>query len=262
LFKLFFILICIINKTSLRKIISMNNMNFPTEMVELPSKGLIYPENNPLSSGKVEMKYMTAKEEDILSNQSYIKDGVVLDKLLKSLIVSPINYDDIIIGDKNALMVAARILGYGGDYSFTYNNKKYTVDLSKIDNKKFDESLINKGVNEFVYTLPTSEVMVTFKILTHADERKIEAELKGLEKIGGENQELSTRWKYIITSVNGNRDSKSIREFVENSFLARDSRALRDYMRKISPDVDLIFTTDRGEEAAIPVGISFFWPDL
>ena len=89
----------------------MSNMNFPTEMVELPSKGLIYPENNPLSSGKVEMKYMTAKEEDILSNQSYIKEGIVLDKLLKSLIVSPINYDDLIIGDKNALMVAARGLG-------------------------------------------------------------------------------------------------------------------------------------------------------
>ena len=240
----------------------MSNINFPTEMVDLPSKGLIYPENNPLSSGKVEMKYMTAKEEDILSNQSYIKEGIVLDKLLKSLIVSPIDYDDLIIGDKNALMVAARILGYGGDYTFTFGNKKYTIDLSKTDNKNFDESLISKGVNEFHFTLPNSEVPISFKILTHADEKKIEAELKGLEKIGGENQELSTRWKYIITSVNGNRDSKSIREFVENSFLARDSRALRDYIRTFSPDVNLTFTTDSGEEAAIPIGISFFWPDL
>ena len=114
----------------------------------------------------------------------------------------------------------------------------------------------------FHFTLPNSEVPISFKILTHADEKKIEAELKGLEKIGGENQELSTRWKYIITSVNGNRDSKSIREFVENSFLARDSRALRDYIRTFSPDVNLTFTTDSGEEAAIPIGISFFWPDL
>lgn len=240
----------------------MSNMNFPTELVDLPSEGLLYPETNPLSTGKVEMKYMTAREEDILSNQSYIQDGTVLDKLLQSLIVSKINYDDLIIGDKNALMVAARILGYGGEYSFTYRDKKYKVDLSKIENKSFDKSSITQGVNEFSFMLPNSNVPVTFKILTHADEKKIEAELKGLAKIGKENQELSTRWKYILTSVGGDRDSKTIREFVENSFLARDSRALRDYMRNTAPDVDLIFTTDSGEEAAIPVGISFFWPDL
>ena len=92
---------------------------FPTEIVELPSKGLLYPKNNPLSSGKIEMKYMTAKEEDILTNQNYIKQGIVLDKLMQSLIVSKINYDDIIVGDKNAIMVASRVLGYGKDYTFT-----------------------------------------------------------------------------------------------------------------------------------------------
>ena len=92
----------------------------PTEKVELPSKGLLYSEDNPLSSGKIEMKYMTAKEEDILTNQNYIKQGTVLDKLLQSLIVSKINYDDLIIGDKNALFIAARSLVYGGNYTFEY----------------------------------------------------------------------------------------------------------------------------------------------
>jgi hypothetical protein len=236
---------------------------FPTEVIELPSKGLLYPEENPLSAGKIEMKYMTAKEEDILTNQSYIQNGTVLDKLLKALIVTKINYDDIVIGDKNALMVASRILGYGADYTFKYANKTYTIDLSKIENKNFDESLITPYKNEFQFTLPTSNIQITFKILTHSDELKINQELEGLKKLGRElSPELSTRLKYIITSVNGNSDTKTIRDFVDTSFLAKDSRALREYISKIQPDVDLKFITDSGQEAAIPITLSFFWPDL
>ena len=102
---------------------------FPTEMVELPSKGWLYPEENPLSSGKVEIKYMTAKEEDILSNQNYISQGTVIDKLLQSLIVTKINYSDLLIGDKNAILVAARILGYGQDYEFNYDGRTAVADL-------------------------------------------------------------------------------------------------------------------------------------
>jgi hypothetical protein len=236
---------------------------FPTEVIELPSRGLLYPEENPLSAGKIEMKYMTAKEEDILTNQSYIQNGTVLDKLLKALIVTKINYDDIVIGDKNALMVASRILGYGADYTFKYANKTYTIDLSKIENKNFDESLITPYKNEFQFTLPTSNIQITFKILTHSDELKINQELEGLKKLGRElSPELSTRLKYIITSVNGNSDTKTIRDFVDTSFLAKDSRALREYISKIQPDVDLKFITDSGQEAAIPITLIFFWPDL
>jgi hypothetical protein len=236
---------------------------FPTEVIELPSRGLLYPEENPLSAGKIEMKYMTAKEEDILTNQSYIQNGTVLDKLLKALIVTKVNYDDIVIGDKNALMVASRILGYGADYTFKYANKTYTIDLSKIENKNFDESLITPYKNEFQFTLPTSNIQITFKILTHSDELKINQELEGLKKLGRElSPELSTRLKYIITSVNGNSDTKTIRDFVDTSFLAKDSRALREYISKIQPDVDLKFITDSGQEAAIPITLSFFWPDL
>ena len=107
-----------------------NKFKLPTEIVELPSKGLIYSKDNPLSSGKIEMKYMTAKEEDILSNQSYIQKGTVLDKLVQSLIVSEVDYDDMIVGDKNAIMIAARVLGYGKEYSFSYDGESYDVDLS------------------------------------------------------------------------------------------------------------------------------------
>lgn len=239
------------------------NTSFPTEVIELPSKGLLYPEESPLSSGKIEMKYMTAKEEDILTNQSYIQNGTVLDKLLKALIVTKINYDDLVIGDKNALMIASRILGYGADYTFKYANKEYTIDLSQVENKPFDESLITPYKNEFQFTLPASNTAIAFKILTHSDELKINQELEGLKKLGRElSPELSTRLKYIIISVNGSSDTKTIRDFVDTNLLARDSRALREYISKVQPDVDLKFTTDSGQEAAIPITLSFFWPDI
>ncbi|MDC6465014.1 hypothetical protein PQZ39_01130 [bacterium] len=96
----------------------MAEFTLPTEMVDLPSQGKLYPEKHPLAKGKIEMKYMTAKEEDILSNQSYIQNGTVIDRLLKSLIVTEFDFNDLLIGDKNAIMVAARVLGYGPDYEF------------------------------------------------------------------------------------------------------------------------------------------------
>lgn len=236
--------------------------DFPTEVIELPSKGLLYPQDNPLSSGKIEMKYMTAKEEDILTNQAYIQKGVVLDKLLQALIVSKINYNDLIVGDKNAIMVAARILGYGKDYSFEYDGQEYTVDLSQIDNKPFDYS--NKGVNEFSYTLPSTGTNITYKILTHGDEQKIQTEIDGLKKINKNvSPELSTRLKYIITSVNGDRETKTIREFVDKHLLARDSRELRKHIKETQPDVDLTFFPDGSTDRVdIPIGVKFFWPDF
>jgi uncharacterized protein YwgA len=242
----------------------MSEFSMPTEVVELPSRGLLYPESNPLSSGKIEMKYMTAKEEDILTNQSYIENGTVIDRILKSLIVSKINYDDLVVGDKNAVLVAARVLGYGADYSFTYNGKPYSVDLSKIENKPFDESLITPGVNEFKFTLPSTGTNITFKILTHRDEEVIKKELDGYKKIDKDaSPELSTRLKYMITSVEGNKEAKTIREFVDTGkLLARDSRALRSYISQVQPDTDLNFYPEGSNATvAIPVGISFFWPD-
>jgi hypothetical protein len=241
----------------------MAEFKFPTETVELPSKGLIYPEDNPLSSGKVELKYMTAKEEDILTNQNYIQKGTVLDKLLESMIVSKVKVKDLITGDKNALLVAARILGYGKNYNFTYRGKQQTVDLSLIDNKKIDESLFVKGKNEFSYTLPHSGNVIVYKILNGHDESQITSELEGLKKINPDaSPELSTRLKYMILSVDSETERKSVRDFVDNYFLAIDSRAFRDHIRQTQPDVDLVHTLDNGEEVSIPIGIGFFWPDI
>jgi hypothetical protein len=241
-----------------------SKFKMPTETVELPSKGLLYPEESELAKGVVEIKYMTAKEEDILTNQSYIRNGTVLDKLLKSVIVSKINYDDLLIGDKNAIMIAARILGYGADYSFEYNGESQSVDLSLIENKPLKEELFSKNVNEFPFTLPRSKNTITFKLLTHKDEQDINRELEGLKKINKDSSpELSTRLKFMITSIEGMRDKKDVREFVDTALLAQDSRALREYIREIQPDVDLTFFPDESSSRiSIPIGVNFFWPDL
>jgi hypothetical protein len=252
----------------------MSELKFklPTETIELPSRGLIYPEDNPLSSGKLEMKYMTAAEEDILTNQNYIKQGIVLDKLIESLIISKINIDDLIVGDKNAILIASRILGYGKDYTFkSYNSDgEYvdkTIDLTTLEDKVLiEDHLIKPRINEFSYTLPHMNVPITFKLLTHGDEKKIEQDLQGLKKIDPKaNPEVSTRWKHIITSVNGDKSLKTIREFVDNYLLAKDSRALREHISSIIPGIKLEFTyvsEDYVEEGVnIPIGISFFWPD-
>jgi hypothetical protein len=236
--------------------------NIPTEIIDLPSKGLLYPSENPLSSGKIEMCYMTAKHEDILTNQSYIQKGTVLDKLFQALIVSKVDYNDLVTGDKNAIMVAARVLGYGKDYIFDYNGTEYNIDLTKLENKPF--TISNKGVNEFAYTLPSTGTNITYKILTHGDEQKIQAELDGLKKINkNASPELSTRLKYSITSVNEDRDTKTIREFVDNHLLARDSRELRKHIKENQPDVDLSFFPEGSSDRVdIPIGLKFFWPDF
>lgn len=242
---------------------ALDNLKLPTETVELPSKGLLYSKDNPLASGTIEMKYMTAKEEDILTNAAYIKNGTVIDKLLKSMIVSKINYDDLLIGDKNAILIAARVLGYGKDYEFTIGDTTHTVDLSQIENKELDESLFQSGKNEFNYTLPNTGTEITFKLLTHGDEKKIQKELIGIKKLNNSNPEVSTRLKHIITSVSDSREPKDIREFVDNYLLAKDAREFRNYIAQIQPDVDLTFFPDDGtKNITIPIGISFFYPDL
>jgi len=249
----------------------MSELKLPTEQVTLPSKGLLYPKENPLSSGVIEMKYMTAREEDILTNSNYIRQGTVIDKLLQALIVTPINYDDLLVGDKNAILISARILGYGKDYTFKYTNQQgeeveVNVDLSGLKDKEIDESLLKSGKNEFTFELPFSKNVVTFKLLTHGDEKNIEAEIKGLKKINpSATYDVTTRLKFIITSVEGKYDQKSIRDFVDNFLIAKDARALREYYSQVQPDIELRYTPEdenyTGEGIDIPINLNFFWPD-
>lgn len=241
----------------------MAKPDFPTEIVTLPSKGLLYPEGSALSKGEIEMKYMTAREEDILTNQTLIEKGTVLDKLMQSLIVSDINYDDLLIGDKNGLMIAARILSYGKDYTFEYNGEQFTADLSQFDEKPIHKE-VEKGVNNFEFTLPNSKKVVTFKLLSHKDERAIDQELRSLKRLKtNQTFELSTRLKYIITSVDGDSEQKTIREFVDRELLAMDARALRKYIKEIQPDIDLFFFPEQlSKGISLPITVQFFYPDI
>ncbi len=196
-----------------------NQYAFPTEVLSLPSKGLLYPKDSPLSSGTIEVKYMTAKEEDILTSTNLIEKGLVIDKLLVSVIADPkVKLDDLLIGDKNALMLGTRVLGYGKDYEVTIEDPDtgldvdHTFDLTKLEHKKVDEKVFKSGENKFSFTLPNSKRVVEFKLLTHKDERNIDSDLKGLEKISkvtGVESQLTTRLKHQIISVDGETDKKN-----------------------------------------------------
>lgn len=246
----------------------MAEFKIPTEMVELPSQGAFYPEGHPLRKGTVEMKYMTAKEEDILTNQNYINKGIVIDKLLQALIQDEFDFNDLLIGDKNGLMVAARVLSYGKDYEFTYQGENYSVDLTTLEPTELTEEQISEGQREYSITLPQSGATVTFKLLTHGDDRKVVQEVEGMKKVSKSNapSEGIVRLKHLITSVNGDTDANTIRSFVDNYLLASDARALRKEYERVMPDLDLTVNavSDDGEEKEmiLPIGLSFFWPDL
>ena len=245
----------------------MADYKFPTEFVDLPSKGHFYIDGHPLSSGKVELKYMTAKEEDILTSQNLIKQGKVIDVLLQSLIVDKkIKLDDLLIGDKNAIMVAARILGYGKKYQFNYDGVEQEVDLTTLEPFNIDVKKFTKGQNKFDYTLPNSERTIEFKLLTGMDEKRIDAEIKAREKLTKEqSSELTTRLKHMILSVDGKTEKSYINNFVDNEFLSLDSLEFRKYLTSITPDVDMsttIMGSDGKElEVTIPVTVRFFWPN-
>jgi hypothetical protein len=246
---------------------------FPAEEVTLPSKGLLYPKDSSLKSGKVEMKYMTAREEDILTNANYIKNGVAIDKLLQSLIVTPIDYDELLIGDKNALMVAARVLGYGKDYEVKRTHPDTgiesigTIDLTTVTDKELDENIVTEGKNEFDFKLPLSKLDITFKLLTQSDDFKIEKEIEGQQKLNKKPSEGTIRLKNTILSVDGNYDSKTVRDFIEFDLLARDARALRKYINEVQPGINtsvkVEFKDGYVEEGVdLPINLNFFWPDV
>ena len=250
----------------------MAENKFPTEVVDLPSKGYFYPEDNPLSSGKIEIKYMTAKEEDILTSQNLIQKGIVLDKLLEALIVDKkINTDSMLIGDKNALFVASRVLAYGKEYTFDYTDsqgqsKEHTFDLTTLKDKKVDFSKHEKGKNLFSFKLPQAERTIEFILLSDGDEREVGKEVEALSKVsGGVTKEVTTRFKKMLVSVDGNSERVFVNTFVDNEFFTQDSQAFRNHYQEITPDIDMdIVIDDGGEEVEItvPMTVRFFWPSV
>ena len=218
---------------------------------------------------------MTAREEDILASQSLIRKGVVLYKLFESVVVEPnVNINDIFIGDKNAILLATRVLGYGAEYKVeitdpsTLEEQEVIIDLSKVKTKDFNEELLNSE-NLYKFKLPRSWTELEFKLLTHGDELEITKENQALARLykgkGDSTFDVTTRLKYMIQSVDGNKDRGYITKWVQNSFLALDTKSFRKYVREISPDMDLKFNFTSeltGEEEAldIPFGAGFFYP--
>ena len=228
------------------------------------------------------MKYMTAKEEDILTTQSYIKDGTVLDRLFQSLIIGngdgiPIKYIDLTTGDKNAIMIAARVLGYGKDYKveiqdpFSDNKQEETIDLTQFENREYDGSNQTElHKNEFEFELPKSKRKITFQAMTESKERKVKHQVKAIEKASRKtkdvtSRELTTRLKNMILSVDGETDETIIKNFVDNELFALDSQSLRAHIKDVIPDIDLQYefvSEETGErrEMLLPMDAGFFWP--
>mgnify|MGYP001395359919 FL=1 len=245
-----------------------DNKQYHSEVIELPSLGKVYPKDSPISNGKIEIKYMTAKEEDILTSQNLIKKGLVIDKLLDSLIITEgVKCDDLVLGDKNAVMVASRVLAYGPEYECEIENPNTGKTFSHVFNladcpfKKLPDDIND---NKFEMELPVSKAKVGFKLITGKEEKLIEAELKGIKKTGVQvSPELTTRLKHTITSVNGDGDKGVINQFVQN-MLSRDSLELRKYINNISPDIELVQEIELEGDTVkvdIPMTVNFFWPN-
>ena len=245
----------------------MAEQKFPSEVIDLPSEGKLYPKEHPCSNGKIEIKYMTAKEEDILTSANLIKKGVVIDTVLNSLIITPgVNVDDLILGDKNAVMVAARVLAYGPEYTCEVTNPntgdsiEHTFNLADCPFKKLPKNI---SENRFEIELPVSKNKITFRLLNGKIEKIIEKELVGSKKAGSQvSPELTTRLRYSLTSVDGDESSSVVNNFAQN-MLARDSMHLRKIMRDVTPDIDLSQEIELGGESVtvnIPMTVNFFWP--
>jgi hypothetical protein len=177
---------------------------------------------------------------------------------------------DLVIGDKNAILVASRVLAYGPEYDVVINDPienepvNVKVDISKLSIKEVDETILNRN-NEYDFLLPKTKVAIKFKLLTHADEMAIQKDTEASEKISKQPNEITSRYRRIIIEVDGNRDLGYISNFVMNQLQAADSKALRKYINEITPDVDFTFEyvspfTGEKEALKVPIGVDFFYP--
>ena len=223
----------------------------PSEIIQLVTRGQVYPKTHPLRSGTIEMRYMTAYDEDILTNPSYMREGVLLDKLLEALIVTPVDYSTISKIDKNGLIIAARILSYGKEYPVIVKDPKTqkelnrVIDLTKILPKQFELESDDRG--EFDYTI-SHDTKLKFRFLSTGD---------------GENLKLSEFLERTITQINESRNLEDIKNFIRYEFLAKDSRPFRTYVANNIPDLDMQYEFE-GEDGStfitgFPISSDFFW---
>lgn len=250
----------------------MESKKYPNEPIDLPSKGWFYPKESPLASGTLDVYLMRAVHEDILTSQNLIAKGVVIDRLLEALIATPgVKYDELLLVDRNALMIAARILGYGRHYTASITctgcgvAQEATIDLQELKEKELPEPT-EKGKNYFEFTLPISKKVVGFKLLNGKDENLISAEMKAIQKISpGVSKELTIRTRQSIVSIDGDTSRTNIQIAVDD-MLAGDGLALRKYMQEVSPEIDMTIpfecrSCEKRSDVEVPIDVTFFWPN-
>jgi len=246
----------------------------PVETIPLPSNGTIYsPETGLHGKQTLEIRAMTAKEEDILTSRALIKKGTVITELIKSCVVNKqIDVDAMISGDRNAVMTALRITGYGSDYNVQVDCpacgalNKETFQLSEMPIKRLEVDPIVEGSNLFEFTLPMTKKTVHFKFLTGKDEQEMTIISDRQKKQGFKTDNLVTsRLQFQVVSIEGVTDRSKINMFVKN-MPARDSLALRKYIDANEPGVEMkawmvCSSCDEHSEVSLPLGATFFWPD-
>jgi len=249
-------------------------IEIPVESVPLPSKGVIYTTDGALFGKEtLDITPMTAKEEDILTSRAYIKNGTVISRLIKSCLSDKsIDPDDLISGDRNALLIALRITGYGADYELEIacpacgKSSKNSFDLSTLPIKRLTVDPVEFGVNEFEIVLPVTKKSVMVKFLTGKDEREMMIIDERKKKSGLSTESAVTdRLSRSILSIDGITDKNKITMFVKN-MPVRDSLALRRFLDKHEPGVDMkshmtCKHCHEESEVDLPIGASFFWPD-
>lgn len=253
-------------------------IEIPTHWVPLPSRGRVYPKNHPLHGlEKVEIKAMTVREEDLLMSTPLIQKGTVITELVRScLLQKNLPVEDLLSGDRNALMVAIRITGYGAEYQIPvkcandacgFLTENAQIDLGDLPLRFLELDPVRPGENRFGFTLPVSKKHVEFKFLTVGEEEEILHEMEKRRKSGNLNQQaVSTRLSHNLVSVDGNESRNLIMKFC-TVMAARDSLALRRYIDQHEPTMEMKteFTCQscsETKEVSVPFGVGFFWPGI
>jgi len=252
------------------------NFSTPTEFVELPSQGRYYPEGHPLHGvGEVEIRYMTAKDEDILSSKTLLQKGIAVERFLQNVVVDKnIKTEDLLVGDKNAITIAARITGYGEDYDVNVTcpvcagiNRR-SINLEELGLYSGDEyeahGFKKSSSGTFTIKAPVSKVDVEVRLMTGRDEIYLATLSENKRKQKLPETTLTDQFARMIVSVNGNSQNSTIRSFIDH-MPARDSRFLRENYQKVVPNIDLTqhFSCEScnfTQDMEVPFTVDFFWP--
>ena len=247
----------------------------PTDFVQLPSGGKVYPASSTLHNIKeVELRHLTAADEDILTSRSLLRSGKAIDSVISACLANKnINVEELLSGDKNAIVTFLRVSGYGSDYEVEMDcpscgeTSNHTFDLSNLQMKNLEIEPAVAGDNRFNFQLPQTQINVEFRFLNSLQDKEIaDAQDKMKKRTQSPiDRNITTRLKNVIISIEGNTDQGYINQFVDNMNV-RDSRALRKYMEDNTPDLDMeqefecVHCGHRGE-VDIPITVGFFWPE-